>query len=127
MASDLITPLVQATERTFVEQGEKLVSFVKQNLSVPVAVSITKSGKRKVTGRSKVGEHPRVDKDVLRANIDSTVTVEGDRVTLELFSPTPYASKLQEEMGRVIFNDVIDAKGDELLDALIESFQTKES
>lgn len=109
-----------AVQEAFEAQAPELVQFVQGNLSVPVV----KAGKKRI--RSKPGEHPRLDKGKLKREISASVTADGDAIRLELSSPTPYAGKLQEEMGRVIFSDVVDERGDQLLDAVVEAIQTKE-
>ena len=101
--------LVADTKRVLERLGPAAVLEVQEGLSVPVEHIGSE------TIRSKPGEQPRMETGTLRASMRWRVEVEGDRVSLDIFTDCTYAGFLNDKLDRPIISDEMNEEWDERL------------
>lgn len=111
-AENLCLALAVAAGEALAAPMEDLADDVRKRIGVPVE----RSGGRVI--RSKPGEPPRRDTGRLQASVDAARIENDSHVVASVSVDTPYARKLNDQMDRPIFGDLLDQHTDAIADAV---------
>lgn len=121
-ASDLFDEIIAAVLREHDVVAAKVASDVKDRISVPVGYKIgPRGGSTKI--RSKKGEPPRKDTGRLYQSITSESITDTDEVNTSVYTEVEYATYLEDDLDRPIFENELEAVEDLILDHVIEAVE----
>lgn len=100
----LFDEIETSIEEAMRDVGEKIVADIKDRIGVPVGYTVgPRGGHKKI--RSKPGEPPRRDTGRLQNEIASDVIAAQGLIEGAVYSPTPYAETLEDDLDRPIMTD----------------------
>lgn len=110
--SDLFDRIAASAERSMKPVLDDMAQQVRDRIGIPVDKS------RRPWIRSKPGEPPRKDTGRLQTSTATQTLEGGDSVQGSVSVSTPYAKRLNNEMNRPIYGQILQKNRDALLDAL---------
>lgn len=100
--------------------ADEVADDIRDRISKPVGYKISPNG-RETKIRSKPGEPPRRDTGRLMSEISIDFAEANGQLQAVVYSPTPYAERLQEDLDRPITDDMLEATEELMIERIADA------